>query len=153
MPKTRKRQVKTAGNGATFYGSFKYPISRAVRAGDFVLTSAFPSFVPELDDQVFTNEGIPLSTGKHRNKYSFADEVHGTFKMLSEALALADCKLSDVVDCQVWLKDPRDFAELNRIYIQYFTDTRPVRTVFQNHFMMEMRIEIKMMAYKPLSSR
>lgn len=149
MAKTEKRPAKVAANGPVFYGDFKYPISRAVRAGDFVFTSAFPSHLPELEDQVYTDEGIPLSTGKRRKAHSFADEVHGSFKMLIESLALADCKLSDVVDCQVWLKDPRDFAELNRIYIQYFTDTRPVRSVFQNHFMMEMRIEMKMIAYKP----
>jgi 2-iminobutanoate/2-iminopropanoate deaminase len=149
MTETTEHPIKTAENGALFYGALQYPISRAVRAGDFVLTSAFGCYIPEHEDQVFTAEGIPLSTGKHRKSYSFADEVHGTFKMLSEALALANCKLSDVVDCQVWLKDARDFAELNRIYIQYFTHTRPVRSVFHNHFMMEYRIEMKMMAYKP----
>lgn len=149
MPKTAKRLIKSAANGARFYGNFEFPISPAVRAGDFVLTSAFPGYMPEHDDQVFTAEGSPLSTGKSRNSRSFAEEVHACFKRLINVLALADCKLTDVVDCQVWLKDPRDFAELNRIYIQYFTDTRPVRTVFQNHFMMDLRIEMKMMAYKP----
>ena len=150
MPKNVKRAIKSAKNGAIFYGTFEYPISPAVRAGDFVITSAFPCYMPKHDDQVFTAEGIPLSIGKYRNALSFADEVHGCFKRLIEVLGLADCTLSDVVDCQVWLKDPRDFAELNRVYIQYFTDTRPVRTVFQNHFMMDFRIEMKMMAYKPL---
>ena len=150
MAKTAKRLPKSTANGAIFYGALQYPISRAVRAGDFVLTSAFGCYIPEHDDQVFTAEGIPLSTGKHRKSYSFADEVHGSFKMLSDALALAGCKLSEVVDCQVWLMDGRDFAEFNRLYIQYFTDTRPVRSVFHNHFMMEYRIEMKMMAYKPL---
>jgi len=150
MTKTAKRTIKTAPNGAIFYGPLKFPISSAVRAGDFVFTSALPSYIPEHDEQVFTAEGIPLSIGKHRNALSFADEVRGTFKAVIEALALADCTLADVVDCQVWLKDPRDFAELNRIYVQYFTDTRPVRSVFQNHFMMDLRIEIKVIAYKPL---
>jgi 2-iminobutanoate/2-iminopropanoate deaminase len=150
MAKKTKSPIKTAENGAMFYGGLQYPISRAVRAGDFVITSAFGCYIPEHDDQVFTGEGIPLSTGKHRKRYSFADEVHGSFKMLSEALALANCKLSDVVDCQVWLKDGRDFAELNRIYIGYFGETKPVRSVFHNHFMMEYRIEMKMVAYKPL---
>jgi len=150
MPKTARRPIKPAANGAIFYGTFNFPISPAVRAGDFVFTSAFPGYMPEHDDQVFSAEGIPLSTGKYRNAYSFADEVHACFKRLIQVLALADCQLSDVVDCQVWLKDPRDFAELNRLYIQYFTDTKPVRSVFQNHFMMDLRIEMKMMAFKPL---
>jgi len=150
MPKSAKRPIKSAANGAIFFGTFEYPISRAVRAGDFVITSAFPGHMPEHNEQVFTAEGIPLSTGKFRNSHSFGEEVHACFKMLIDVLALANCKLSDVVDCQVWLKDPRHFAELNRIYIQYFTDTRPVRSVFHNHFMMDLYIEMKMIAYKPL---
>ena len=142
----------TAPNGAIFYGALQYPISRAVRAGDFVITSAFGCYIPEHDDQVYTDEGLPLSTGKIRKSCSFADEAHGTFKMLGDALLLAGCTFADVIDSQVWLKDARDFAELNRIYLGYFVDTKPVRSVFHNHFMMEYRIEMKMLAYKPLSS-
>jgi len=153
MPKSAKRSSKTAANGAVFYGTAQFPISRAVRAGDFVYTSALPAYIPEIEDQVYTAEGIPLSTGKMRQMHSFAEEVHGTFKLVIEALEMADCSLSDVVDCQVWLKDARDFAELNRIYVQYFTDTRPTRSVFQNHFMTDLRIEIKVIAYKPLRTR
>jgi len=154
MPKatSAKRSGKnTAPNGATFYGAAQYPISLAVRAGDFVFTSALPCYIPDVEDQVYTAEGIPLTQGKYRKLYSFADEVRGSFKMLSEALSTADCELSDVIDCQVWLKDPRDFAELNRIYIEYFSDTRPTRSVFQNHFMVDLRIELKVVAYKPLA--
>jgi 2-iminobutanoate/2-iminopropanoate deaminase len=150
MPKSKKgSSVKAAANGAVYYGALQYPISRAVQAGDFVFTSAFGCCIPEHDDQVFTDQGLPLSTGKRRKTFSFADEVHAAFRILKDALALADCTLADVVDCQVWLKDGRDFAELNRIYVHYFTDTRPVRSVLQNHFVMEYRIEMKMIAYKP----
>ena len=41
---------------------------------------------------------------------------------------------------------------MNRIYATYFTENRPIRSVFQNHFMMEFRIEIKVIAYKPIES-
>ena len=75
----------------------------------------------------------------------------GRFRAIAEALALAGCSLADVIDTQLWLKDPRDFPELNRIYAGYFTDTRPVRSVFQNAFMMEFRIEMKVVAYRPLA--
>lgn len=144
--------VHTAPNGAVFYGDpLPYPISRAVRAGDFVTTSAFGDRVPLVADQVYDADGMPLATGARRQNLSFADEVHGTFKAIEEALALAGCSLADVIDTQLWLKDPRDFPELNRIYAGYFTDTRPVRSVFQNAFMMEFRIEMKVVAYKPLA--
>ena len=144
-------RIKRSPNGAIFYGDpLPYPISRAVRAGDFVITSGFGDRVPLPEEQVYDAEGMPLSTGARRKSSSFAEEVQGAFKSIIEALALADCTLADVVDSQVWLKDPRDFHEMNRIYTTYFTENRPIRTVFQNHFMMEFRIEIKVVAYKPV---
>lgn len=139
-----------AANGAIFYGAVApFPISRTVRAGDFVITSGFGDRVPAPEEQVYDRDGCPLSTGR-RKDVSFADEVHGVFKSVTDALTLAGCTLADVVDMQVWLKDPRDFHEMNRIYVTYFPDSRPIRTVFQNNFMMEFRIEIKAVAYSPL---
>jgi len=153
MARKARAKEKVAPNGAIFYGDpLPYPISRAVRAGDFVITSAFGDRVPLPDEQVYDREGMPLSTGARRKSLSFADEVHGTFKSVSDALALAGCTLADVVDSQVWLKDPRDFHEMNRIYATYFTENRPIRSVFQNHFMMEFRIELKVVAYRPIES-
>ena len=147
----KKPTEKRMPNGAIFYGGpLPFPISRAVRAGDFVITSGFGDRIPRLEEQVYDSDGMPLVTGA-RKRISFAEEVHGVFKSVTDALALAECTLSDVVDSQVWLKDPRDFPEMNRIYATYFKDNRPIRTVFQNHFMMEFRIEIKVVAYKPLS--
>src|SRR5262245_13547939 len=113
----RMQPGKKMPNGAVFYGkSLPFPISQAVRAGEFVITSAFGDRIPSLDAQLYDAAGAPLSTGARRRDLSFGDEVHGTFKSISEALDLAGCSLADVIDCQVWLKDPRDFAEMNRIY-------------------------------------
>ncbi|HMN86394.1 MAG TPA: RidA family protein [Bauldia sp.] len=141
----------TTPNGAVFYGDpLPYPISRAVRAGDFVITSAFGDRVPLPEETVYDRDGFPLPTGKRIKTLSFAEEAHGTFRTVSEALALAGCTFDDVVDSQVWLRDPRDFLEMNRIYATYFTKSRPIRSVFQNAFMLEFRIELKVVAYKPL---
>ncbi|MDQ1256503.1 MAG: hypothetical protein QG656_1099 [Candidatus Hydrogenedentes bacterium] len=148
-----KVQKGSRRNDVVFHGEpLPFPISRAVRAGDFVLTSALGDHIPDIGTLVYDGEGFPLATGAHRHNRTFADEVHGTFKSVTEALALAGCVLADVIDTQVWLKDPRDFPELNRIYASYFRDTRPVRSVFQNHFMAQFRIEMKVVAYSPLSA-
>jgi 2-iminobutanoate/2-iminopropanoate deaminase len=149
-PSKSARTIFTAPNGAEFLGDpLPYPISRAVRAGDFVITSAFGDRVFKPDEAVYDAKGMPLPTGARRTEVTFAEEVHGTFKAVQEALALAGCTLDDVVDSQVWLRDPRDFHEMNRIYRTYFTKSRPIRSVFQNAFMFEFRIEIKVVAYKP----
>lgn len=156
MTKRPSKQNKSAEkplvtpNGAQFFGSAPpYPISRAVRAGDFIFTSAFGDEVRTADEAVYASDGTPLLTG-NRVAVSFEEEVRNTFKSVEEALAMAGATLADVVDCQVWLRDPRDFHEMNRIYSEYFTVSRPTRSVFQNAFMFGFRIEIKVIAYKPL---
>jgi 2-iminobutanoate/2-iminopropanoate deaminase len=121
-------------------GAPPFPISRAVRAGDFVITCAIGDRV--FEEGLYDEHGRVVSTGARIQEVTFAEEVHGTFKALEEALALADCTLDDVIDCQVWLRDARDFHE-------FFKASRPVRSVFRTDFMFDFRIEMKAMGYQP----
>jgi 2-iminobutanoate/2-iminopropanoate deaminase len=133
-----------------FGGAPPFPISRAVRAGDFVITCAMGDRVFTPEEALYDEHGRVVSTGARLQELTFGEEVHGTFKALQQSLGLAGCTLADVVDCQVWLRDARDFHEFNRIYAAYFEGNRPVRSVFRTGFMFDFRIEIKVMAYKPL---
>jgi 2-iminobutanoate/2-iminopropanoate deaminase len=133
-----------------FGGAPPFPISRAVRAGDFVITCAMGDRVFTFEEALYDGHGRVVSTGARLQEATFAEEVHGTFKALQESLGLAGCTLADVVDCQVWLRDARDFPEFNRIFASYFESNRPVRSVFRADFMFDFRIEMKVMAYKPL---
>jgi enamine deaminase RidA (YjgF/YER057c/UK114 family) len=133
-----------------FGGAPPFPISRAVRAGDFVITCAVGDRVFAPEEALYDEHGRVVSTGARLQNLSFAEEVHATFKALADSLALAGCTLADVIDCQVWLRDPRDFHELNRIYAGYFDTNHPVRSVFRTDFMFDFRIELKVVAYKPL---
>jgi 2-iminobutanoate/2-iminopropanoate deaminase len=133
-----------------FGGAPPFPISRAVRAGDFVITCAVGDRVFTPEEALYDEYGRVVSTGARLQALTFAEEVHATSKVLQDSLALAGCTLADVIDCQVWLRDPRDFHELNRIYAGYFETNRPVRSVFRTDFMFDFRIEMKVMAYKPL---
>jgi enamine deaminase RidA (YjgF/YER057c/UK114 family) len=133
-----------------FGGAPPFLISRAVRAGDFVITCAMGDRVFTPEEALYDEHGRVVSTGARLQELTFGEEVHGTFKALQQSLGLAGCTLADVVDCQVWLRDARDFHEFNRIYAAYFESNRPVRSVFRTGFMFDFRIEIKVMAYKPL---
>ena len=136
---------------AEYFGAAPpFPISRAVRAGDFVITCAMGDRVFTFEEALYDEHGRVVSTGARLQEATFAEEVHGTFKALQESLAPAGCTLADVVDCQVWLRDARDFPEFNRIFASYFESNRPVRSVFRTDFMFDFRIEMKVMAYKPL---
>ena len=58
----------------------------------------------------------------------------------------------DVVDASVWLRDPRDFHEMNKAYGEFFKKNQPTRSIFRIDFMFDCRVEIKVTAYRPLKS-
>jgi 2-iminobutanoate/2-iminopropanoate deaminase len=126
------------------------PISRAVRAGDFVFTSAYGPWTFDPARVVFDAEGQIADDGTGLKDMPFDQQVHKTFRFIREALAVAGCELGDVVECQCWLTDPRDFAAFNRIYKTYFHRAPPVRSVFPSGFMFCCKVEMKVIAYKPL---
>lgn len=125
------------------------PISKAVRAGGFVFTSAYGPWTFDPERVVFDGEGRIVDDGTGRADTPFEEQVRLTFGMIEEALAAAGCGLADVVDCQVWLADARDFARFNEIYREYFRHDPPTRSVFPQAFMFSCRLEIKVIAYRP----
>ena len=126
------------------------PISQAVRAGDFVYTSAYGPWTFDPKNVVFDAEGNILDDGTGNKDVPFDKQVHLTFGFIKEALAVAGCTLDDVVDCQGWFADARDFVRFNEIYRSYFSKDPPVRSVFPIKFMFDCKIELKVIAYKPL---
>jgi len=126
------------------------PISKTVRAGDFVFTSAYGPWTFDPKKVVFDAEGNIVDDGTGKHDVSFDEQVHLTFGFIREALAVAGCSLDDVVDCQCWLADARHFVRFNEIYRTYFTKNPPVRSVFPVKFMFNVAVEIKVIAYQPV---
>lgn len=109
------------------------PFSPAVRAGDFVYVSGQ---VPADENGEIVLGGIEAQTRQ-------------VMKNLSAALALAGCTLDDVCKTTVWLQDARDFGSFNRVYMSYFGDKKPARSTTEARLMVEARVEIDVVAYKP----
>lgn len=128
------------------------PISKAIRAGDFVFTSAYGPWTFDPKKVVFDADGNILDDGSGHKDVPFDEQVHLTFGFIKEALAVAQCSLDDVVDCQAWFADARDFVRFNEIYRTYFSKDPPVRSVFPIKFMFDCKIELKVIAYKPLAN-
>ncbi|WP_119274413.1 RidA family protein [Taklimakanibacter deserti] len=148
-PALRKTQPLVQG-----YGSEPgFPISLAMRAGDFVFTSAQGDHGFNPADVVYDKNGLVVSDGNSLPPRSMADETRATLRNIEASLKEAGCTLADVVDASVWLRDPRDFAEMNRAYGEFFTKNQPTRSIFRIDFMFDCRVEIKVTAYKPLTAR
>jgi 2-iminobutanoate/2-iminopropanoate deaminase len=155
--KTTKKagRVRKAGRPLVQgYGSEPgFPISLAMRAGDFVFTSAQGDHGFDPADVVYDKKGLVVSDGNKLPPRSMADETRATLRNLEASLKEAGCTLADVVDTSVWLRDPRDFHEMNRAYAEFFTQNQPTRSIFRIDFMFDCRIEIKVTAYKPIAAR
>jgi enamine deaminase RidA (YjgF/YER057c/UK114 family) len=126
------------------------PISKAVRAGDLVFTSAYGPWTFDPKDVVFDAEGRIVTDGSGLEGMAFDEQVHRTFGFVEAALKAAGAELADVIDCQCWLADARDFVAFNAIYRSYFSHDPPVRSIFPSAFMFLCKVEMKVIAYRPL---
>lgn len=116
------------------FGTSHVPLSPAVRAGDFIYISGQ---VPVGSDGTVIIGGIEAQTKQ------VMDNVQS-------ALALAGAELSDVVKTFVILEDAREFAAFNKTYATFFPNNPPARTTIEARLMIDIKIEIEAIAYKPL---
>ncbi len=111
------------------------PYSPAVVAGDFVYVSGQGPIDPTVD------------------KFSYGDIQHETRVTLNNVkriLEAAGAALTDVVKCNVYLRDGNDFAAMNEVYKEFFGEQRPARTTVAVAFAdPTMKVEIDCIAYKP----
>ena len=151
---SKRRAVATRRPLKQGYGSEPgFPISLAMRAGDFVFTSAQGDHEFDPARVVYDGRGLVISDGNTLPPRSVADETRSALRNLEKALQQAGCTLDDVVDASVWLRDPRDFHEMNKAYGEFFKRNQPTRSIFRIDFMFDCRVEIKVTAYKPVARR
>jgi len=128
-----------------------FPISLAMRAGGFVFASAQGDHEFDPANVIYDEKGLVVSDGSNMPPRSVAEETRASLRSIEKSLKEAGCTLEDVVDTSVWLRDPRDFPEVNVAYAEFFKRNYPTRSVFRVDFMFDCRVEIKVIAYKPLT--
>jgi len=116
------------------FGVSHVPLSPAVRAGDFIFISGQ---VPVGADGVIVAGGIEAQTRQ-------------VIANVEAALRLAGAELTDVVKTLVVLSDASDFGAFNKVYADHFPQNPPARTTMEARLMIDVRVEIEVVAYKPL---
>jgi 2-iminobutanoate/2-iminopropanoate deaminase len=111
------------------------PASNAVRAGDFVFVSGQMPYGP---DGLLVQGPIEI-------------QARVVLERIKKALDDAGCSLRDVVKNTIWLQDARDFNGYNKVYAEFFPHDPPARATVRADLMVEARIEIDSIAYRPLS--
>jgi len=110
------------------------PYSPAVIAGDFVYVSG---------------QGPSDPTTGRMVTDSVQAETRQVLLNLQAILEAAGTSLGNVVKCNVYLADRRDFAAMNEVYREFFPSEPPARTTVEAHPPVEIRVEIDCVAYIP----
>ncbi|MDM7923731.1 MAG: RidA family protein [Pyrinomonadaceae bacterium] len=81
---------------------------------------------------VFCSGQIPIdpATGEFVSE-DVSEQTHQVFKNLSAVLEAAGASLNSVVKTTVFLADMNDFAAMNEVYGQYFSENKPARATVQ----------------------
>jgi len=128
---------KTVFGGEILVGGVhRMPLSKAVRAGDFVFVSGITAI--DVNGQVL-HGGIEAQTKR-------------VLEVLRDLLKDGGCTLADVVKTTVWLEDPRDFWSFNKVYAEFFPSAAPARSTVQSGLMLDCKVEIEAIAYKPVAA-
>ncbi len=77
---------------------------------------------------VYTSGQIGVDPATGLAAATVEEQAHQVFRNLSEILKAAGTDMSKVVKTTVFLKDMNDFAAVNAIYAQYFTEPFPARS-------------------------
>jgi len=110
-------------------------LSRAIRAGDFVF----------LTGQIPMQDGVPMTTG------TIEDQTRAVLEDIKATLAQAGCVLEDVVKSMVWLRSRADFPGFNAVYGEYFPVEPPTRSAVVSDLLVDARVEVEVVAYRPLT--
>ena len=110
-------------------------LSRAIRAGDFVF----------LTGQIPMRDGAPMTDG------TVQDQTRAVLDDITGTLAEAGCVREDVVKAMVWLRDRADFPGFNEVYGEYFPIEPPTRSAIVSDLLVDARVEVEVMAYRPLT--
>lgn len=109
------------------------PFHPAVRAGDFIFVSG----------QVAKDADGNMVSG------TIEDETRGTIESIKRILAEEGATLADVVRVTTYLEDTRDFGRYNKVFAEYFKDAVLARTTVEARAVINTKIEMDAIAYKP----
>jgi 2-iminobutanoate/2-iminopropanoate deaminase len=111
----------------------KLSLSRAVKAGDYI----------------FCTGQVPMKNGNVMTSGTIEEQTIAVIQDIQKTLSLADCTLNDVVKSMVWLSNKNDFPGFNEVYSRYFKSDPPARSAVVNELLVDVKVEIEVIAYKP----
>jgi 2-iminobutanoate/2-iminopropanoate deaminase len=109
------------------------PFHPAVRAGDFI----------------FVSGQVPKDAEGNMFSGTIEEETRHCIEAVRRALKEAGADLEDVVKATVYLEDARDFGRYNGVFAKLFPNAALARTTVEARAVINTKIEIDAIAYKP----
>jgi len=95
---------------------------------------------------------VPFKDGAIMTTGGIEEQTRAVLDDIKATLAEAGCDLSDVVKAMVWLRERADFAGFNAVYGEYFPHDPPARSAVVNNLLVDVRVEVEVIAYRPEAS-
>ena len=108
-------------------------LSRAIRAGDFV----------------FLTGQIPFKNGEVMTTGTIEEQTEAVLQDIQKTLSEANCEFKDVVKVMVWLSKREFFPGFNEVFSRYFPEDPPARSAVVNELLVDVKVEIEVIAYSP----
>ena len=115
------------------------PYSPVRRVGDWVITSGQVGLATDGQGKAALAPGGTLP------------QLRQALQNVADVLASEGATLSDVVKTTLYLVDISEFAAVNEVWVEYFTDNRPTRSaVAVAALPIGARVEVEAWAYVPV---
>lgn len=109
------------------------PYSQGMQSGSLVITSG----------------QLPLTAAGEFSAVSISEQTQQVLENVKAVLAAAGCEMTDVIKTTVFLTNMEEFAEMNEVYAQYFSEPYPARSTIQvARLPRDARVEIEVIAQK-----
>ena len=110
------------------------PYSQAILSGNTLYCSGQIAINPETGELILS---------------SISEETHQVMKNISEVLKAAEMDFSNVVKCSIFMKDMRQYSEINDVYASYFSANPPAREAVEVSVLPKnVNVEISVIAVK-----
>ena len=80
---------------------------------------------------------------------TIVEQVHATIRNVEAVLRASDFHLDDVVKVTCYLSDMDYWAEMDRVFGEYFGDSPPARATVQANLIYGCLVEMECVAWKP----
>ncbi|HEY6474186.1 MAG TPA: RidA family protein [Acidimicrobiales bacterium] len=116
------------------------PYSPVRRVGDWVITSGQVGLTTDGEGKAALAPGGTLP------------QLRQALQNVVDVLASEGASLSDVVKTTLYLVDISEFAAVNEVWVEYFTEDRPTRSAVQVAALpVGARVEVEAWAYAPVA--